>query len=156
MLRMLLTAALLAALDPTASAAAAAPPDRAETPAEHQLDLAAKEAQEALRAHAQQRNSELENLRTVTRLAIEGLETQIAKAKTPEAAQALQDRIGDLKQQERMESLQIQRRYALAIGNEDMVAEIDAAVERMLNPTVEKRTTPVVRPVPTRDGEDRR
>jgi len=156
MKRTLLIAALLAVAPAATAEDGTGTPDRSGSPAEIKPDPEAQAADEALRAHQAQRNAALENLRTVTRLAIEGLESQIARAQTPAALKALQTRIMELKRDERLESLGIQRRYALAIDNQEMVAEIDAAVEQMLNPQAEKRSAPAVRPVPSRDGEDRR
>lgn len=97
----------------------------------------ARLAEMTLRMH-----EELEALRTRTQERTQELEISLQKAAPGGVATRweLDREIESVKLEQSVESLRIQARYAREVGADAVAAEIDAAVERMMNPRIDTTT----------------
>jgi hypothetical protein len=91
--------------------------------------------------------AQLQALEQETHFQIQALEEQLATA-TPQDAEAIQQRVADLKFQYEIRRLTILLQQAEAQGNEVRAAEIRHALDNWLNPSQPQITAPVSRPAP--------
>lgn len=82
-------------------------------------------------------HQELTDLHQRTLEQVLDLSARAEKASTDEASLDVQRDIAQLKQNEQVQSLRIQARYAREVGSEELAAEIDAAVAFLLDPVLD-------------------